>query len=100
MRIKDCFRSKAPGKAGATKDDGSRIRPRKAKQFVASLCASAILAVAVVSPAAAQNQDQDGLVNVAIGNIVVEDVNVGVAAIGGHHLRREGRAGGGSRPGS
>lgn len=54
--------------------------PRKVKQFFASLCASAILAVGVVSPAAAQ-QNQDGLVNVAIGDITVEDVNVGVAAI-------------------
>jgi hypothetical protein len=40
-----------------------------------------MLAVAAASPAAAANQNQDGLVNVAIGDITVQDVNVGVAAV-------------------
>ena len=54
--------------------------PRHAKTVLASLSASAMLAIGAASPAAAQQQ-QDGLVNVAIGDITVEDVNVGVAAI-------------------
>jgi hypothetical protein len=51
----------------------------KPKRFLATLFATALLAVGVVSPAGAQNQD--GLVNVAIGDIsILNDANVGVAA--------------------
>jgi hypothetical protein len=39
------------------------------------------VAVGVAAPAGAANQNQDGLVNVAIGDITVEDVNVGIAAL-------------------
>jgi hypothetical protein len=54
--------------------------PARLKKCFASLSASAMLAIVAASPAAAQQQ-QDGLVNVAIGDITVQDVNVGVAAI-------------------
>lgn len=33
-----------------------------------------------LAPATAANQAQDGLVNVAVGDITVQDINVGVAA--------------------
>lgn len=40
-----------------------------------------IFAQASATSLAAAQQNQDGLVNVAIGDITVEDVNVGVAAV-------------------
>ncbi len=50
------------------------------KRFFASLSASALLMVGVAAPAA-MAQNQDGLVNVAVGDVtILEDVNVGVAA--------------------
>jgi hypothetical protein len=52
----------------------------RTKKLIASLFASALMAVAVVAPAGAAQQQQDGLVNVAIGDITIQDVNVGVAA--------------------
>jgi len=39
-----------------------------------------MLAVAAASPAAAANQQQTGLVNVAIGDVTISDINVGLAA--------------------
>jgi hypothetical protein len=49
------------------------------KKLLATLFATALLAVGVVSPASAQ--DQDGLVNVAIGDVsILNDANIGVAA--------------------
>jgi hypothetical protein len=49
------------------------------RKAVVSLCVSAVMLVGVAAPASAQNQD--GLVNVAIGDIsVLNDANVGVAA--------------------
>jgi hypothetical protein len=62
---------------------------RRTKKLVASLFATGLLAVGVGAPtAAAQPVQQDGLVNVVIYDVtiqdvvdvVVEDVNVGVAA--------------------
>jgi hypothetical protein len=52
---------------------------------VKALAVSAFMGAAVLftpaSPAAAQVQLQDGLVNVAVGDVtILEDVNVGVAA--------------------
>ena len=53
----------------------------RTKRLVASLCATAVLTAGVgAAPAAAQNQTQNGLVNVAIGDITIQDVNIGVAA--------------------
>jgi hypothetical protein len=52
----------------------------RTKKLAASVFASAVMAVAVVVPAGAAQQQQDGLVNVAIGDITIQDVNVGVAA--------------------
>ena len=52
----------------------------RTRKVLASLFATALLLVAVAVPVAAA-QNQDGLVNVAIGDITIEDVNVAVAAI-------------------
>jgi hypothetical protein len=52
----------------------------RVKKVFAVVCSSVMLAVVAASPAAAANQNQDGLVNVAIGDITIKDVNVGVAA--------------------
>ena len=53
-----------------------------ARKSIATVFAGTVLAVGIASPAsAAPNQLQDGLVNVAIGDVeVLNDVNVGVAA--------------------
>jgi hypothetical protein len=53
----------------------------RTKRVGATLFASAVLLAGIAVPSAsAANQQQNGLVNVAIGDITVEDVNVGVAA--------------------
>jgi hypothetical protein len=53
---------------------------RRTKKLVASLFATALMAFSVTAPAGAQ-VEQDGLVNVAIGDInILNDANVGVAA--------------------
>jgi hypothetical protein len=49
------------------------------RKYVVTLCASVILFGGMAAPAAAQ-VEQDGLVNVAIGDITIQDVNVNVAA--------------------
>jgi len=49
------------------------------KSFV-TLFAGAALVTAAAAPASAANAVQDGLVNVAVGDITVQDINVGVAA--------------------
>jgi hypothetical protein len=49
------------------------------KRFAASLCATGVL-IAGVGAAPAGAQTQNGLVNVTIGDITIQDVNVGVAA--------------------
>jgi hypothetical protein len=50
-----------------------------AKKSIATVFAGTVLAVGVASPASAQRQD--GLVNVAIGDVTVQDaVDIGVAA--------------------
>jgi hypothetical protein len=61
---------------------------KKTKRFFATLSATAMMAFAVAGPAGAQPVEQDGLVNVVIYDVtiqdvvdvVVEDVNIGVAA--------------------
>ena len=54
---------------------------RRTKKLTASLFASVFLAFSAAVPfAGAANQQQNGLVNVAVGDITVQDVNVGVAA--------------------
>jgi hypothetical protein len=50
------------------------------KRGFAALTTTALLVVGIASPAAAAQQQQNGLVNVAVGDITVQDVNVGVAA--------------------
>ena len=50
-----------------------------AKKSIATVFAGTVLAVGVASPASAQQQD--GLVNVNVGDVtILEDVNIGVAA--------------------
>ena len=49
-------------------------------KLVAIACSTALFGGAVAAPAAVAQQKADGLVNVQIGDITIEDVNVGVAA--------------------
>jgi hypothetical protein len=50
------------------------------RKLTATVSASALLAVGIGAPVASA-QNQDGLVNVAIGDVtILEDVNVGIAA--------------------
>jgi hypothetical protein len=49
------------------------------KKHAAALFSAALLLTAVGVPSASAQQ-QDGLINVMIGDITIEDVNVGVAA--------------------
>lgn len=51
-----------------------------AKKTIASLFVGAVVITGTAAPASASNQNQDGLVNVAIGDITISDVNIGVAA--------------------
>jgi hypothetical protein len=51
------------------------------KKTAATVCVTVMAAVAVAAPPSAAQQQQDGLVNVAIGDITIQDVNVGVAAL-------------------
>lgn len=53
---------------------------RVVRTTVAALFAGALLTLGAVGPASAQ-VDQDGLVNVNVGNVtILRDVNIGVAA--------------------
>jgi hypothetical protein len=53
---------------------------RKTKRFAASLFATALMAFSVVAPAGAQ-VDQNGLVNVNVGDVnILNDANIGIAA--------------------
>lgn len=51
-----------------------------ARKAIVSVFASGVVIAGVATPASAATQNQDGLVNVAVGDITVEDINVGVAA--------------------
>jgi hypothetical protein len=56
------------------------VRVTRFKSSLAAACATALLAIGVAAPVAAAQQ-QDGLVNVAIGDVtILQDVNIGVAA--------------------
>ncbi len=50
------------------------------RKTIVTLFAGAALVAGGAAPAAAANQNQNGLVNVAIGDITISDVNIGVAA--------------------
>lgn len=54
----------------------------RTKKFMASLCATSLLAAGALAPtASAQPINQDGLVNVNVGDVtILEDVNVAVGA--------------------
>lgn len=53
----------------------------RTKRFFATLCAGGLLAVGFTGPASGQVAVQDGLVNVAIGDVeVLNDARIGVAA--------------------
>lgn len=51
-----------------------------AKKMIVSVFASAAVVAGVAAPASASHQIQDGLINVAIGDITIQDINVNVAA--------------------
>lgn len=52
-----------------------------AKKTVATLFAGVVVLAGAAAPANAATQNQDGLVNVAVGDVtILEDVRVGVAA--------------------
>lgn len=54
---------------------------RNARRVAVALAAGALLAAGTAGPASAATQFQDGLVNVAVGDITITDaVDVGVAA--------------------
>lgn len=54
---------------------------KKTKRFFATLSASALMAFGLAGPAGAQPVEQDGLVNVVVGDVTIaEDVNVAVGA--------------------
>ena len=53
----------------------------RTRKLVATTCATAMLVVGVGAPGAVAQPQQDGLINVAIGDVtILEDVNIGVAA--------------------
>jgi len=51
-----------------------------ARKSLVTLFAGAAIVTGIAAPASAATQKADGLVNVQIGDITIEDVNVGVAA--------------------
>jgi len=50
------------------------------RKTIVTLFAGAALLAGGAAPANAATQNQDGLVNVAVGDITISDVNIGVAA--------------------
>ena len=50
------------------------------RRTIASLFAGAVAVTGAAVPAQAATQTQDGLVNVAVGDITISDINVGIAA--------------------
>jgi hypothetical protein len=71
-----------PPGIGTTSDTKGTVMASIAKKSIVTLFAGAAMVTAAAAPAsAAPNQFQDGLVNVAVGNVtILEDVNIGVAA--------------------
>lgn len=53
---------------------------RNVRTAMASLFTGAIVITGAAAPASAATQNQDGLVNVAVGDITITDINIGVAA--------------------
>jgi hypothetical protein len=52
-----------------------------AKKSIITMCAGAAMVTAAAVPASAANQFQDGLVNVAVGDVsLLNNANIGVAA--------------------
>ena len=51
-----------------------------ARRSVVTLFAGTAIAVAAAGPASAATQTQNGLVNVAVGDVTISDINIGVAA--------------------
>jgi len=51
-----------------------------AKKTIVAVFASAAVVAGVAAPASAGDNIQDGLINVAIGDITIQDINVNVAA--------------------
>lgn len=51
-----------------------------ARKTIVGLFAGAAVMAGTGAPAMASTQNQDGLVNVAVGDITLQDINIGVAA--------------------
>lgn len=51
------------------------------RKTMVSIFAAATVVGVTAAPASAAQQVQDGLVNVAVGDITIQDINVGVAAL-------------------
>ena len=51
-----------------------------ARKSLVTLFAGAAMVTGIAGPAAASQQHADGLVNVQVGDITLQDINVGVAA--------------------
>ncbi len=51
-----------------------------ARKTIVTLFAGTVVMAGAVAPASASTQHQDGLVNVAVGDITLTDINIGVAA--------------------
>jgi hypothetical protein len=52
----------------------------RARRFLATLFATVLVVFALSGPATAAQQEQNGLVNVQIGDIMIRDIDVAVAA--------------------
>jgi hypothetical protein len=73
VRVAPAMRRKAPASAA--------VRRGRVKRPLAAVSATAMLVVGAAGPAAAATQTQDGLVNVAVGDVTIaRDVNLAVAA--------------------
>jgi hypothetical protein len=52
----------------------------RTKRTCATLFSAALLYAGIAAPTASAQANQDGLINVAIGDITIQDINIGVAA--------------------
>ena len=70
-----------PPGIGTTTDMKGTNQASYAKKSMVTLFAGAAMVTAAAVPASAANQAQDGLVNVAVGDVgVLDNANIGVAA--------------------
>jgi len=67
-------------RAASIEQEGTRRDQQPTRRIVVSLVAGGVVMTGVAAPASAATQRQDGLVNVAVGDIILQDVHIGVAA--------------------